>query len=256
MTRNERIMKHVQAHYEQACDHYGEDNVLGVFLYGSQNYNCDLENSDIDTKCILISDLYHLALHPYKTNHLHIYWEGVEAPEVCECMTIQHMVANWKKQNPNFLEIMFTQYAVINPVYYDEWAKFLVKENYRETIARYDVRGGILSVAHQAICTIHQNPMDGKKIGNGERLVRLLEKYTDGYPYEKCLYLAEGPASQVRHLKDGTRPVHETYASRLLAELEEFIENAPAYPGPCRELDVPLDNFMMRLLQIRLGLDG
>lgn len=254
MMRNERIMGHVWAHYEQACDHYGEDNVLGVFLYGSQNYNCDLENSDIDTKCILVSDLYHLALHPYKTNHLHIYWEGVEEPEVCECMTIQHMVANWKKQNPNFLEIMFTQFAAINPVYYDEWIKFLVEENYREMIARYDVRGGILSVAHQAINTIYQNPMDGKKIGNGVRLVGLLENYTSGVDYEHCLS-GQVDAAMIREFKADKREVLPQHAPMLLARLEEFIENAPNYPGPCRELDVPLDNFMMKLFQTRLELD-
>lgn len=252
--REKRIMEHVRAHYERACDHYGVDNVLGVFLYGSQNYNCDLEDSDIDTKCILISDLYHLALHPYKTNHLNIYGEGAEEPEVCECMTIQHMVANWKKQNPNFLEIMFTQYSIINPIYYDEWTRFLVEENYRELIARYDVRAGILSVAHQAIHTIHQNPMDGKKIGNGVRLVRLLENYTMGVDYAHCLSW-QVDSAMIREFKSGKREVLPEHAPMLLARLEEFIENASSYPGPCRELDTPLDNFMMRLLQIRLKLD-
>jgi hypothetical protein len=254
MTREERIMNHVWKHYEYARDHYGEENILGVFLYGSQNYNCDLEDSDIDTKCILISDLYHLALHPYKTNHLHIYWDNREEPEVCECMTIQHMVANWKKQNPNFLEIMFTQYAAINPIYFDEWVRFLVNEGYREQIARYDVRGGILSIAHQAINTIHQNPMNGKKIGNGVRLVRLLENYTMGVDYAHCLSW-QVDCAMIREFKSGKREVLPEHANLLLTRLEEFIDNAPEYPGPCRELDVPLDNFIMNLFQIRMTLD-
>lgn len=254
MTRNERIMNHVWKHYEYARDHYGEENILGVFLYGSQNYNCDLEDSDIDTKCILISDLYHLALHPYKTNHLHIYWDNRKEPEVCECMTIQHMVANWKKQNPNFLEIMFTQYAAINPIYYEEWAKFLVKENYRELIAHYDMRGGILSAAHQAIHTINRNPMNGKKIGNGIRLANLLENYTMGVDYAHCLSWQKD-STMIRDLKAGRRDPKPTDAYLLLDKFENFIEDAPNYPGPCRELDVPLDNFMMRLFRIRLEVD-
>lgn len=252
--RNKRIMERVAAHYEKAKEHYGEDNILGVFLYGSQNYNCDLETSDVDTKCILISDLYHLALHPYKTNHLHLYVEDREEPEVCECMTIQHMVANWKKQNPNFLEIMFTQFACINPTYYDEWARFLVKEGYREEIARYDVRGGVLSIAHQAIHTIHQNPMDGKKIGNAVRLLRLLENYTSGCNYEHCISW-QVDSAMIKDYKSGIRKVHPENAPYLLTRLEGFVENAPMYSGPRRELDVPLDNFMMRLFEIRLSLD-
>lgn len=250
--RTRYIMERVAAHYERATEHYGEDNVLGVFLYGSQSYNCDLENSDVDTKCILVPDLYHLALHPYKTNHLHLYVEDREEPEVCECMTIQHMVANWKKQNPNFLEVMFTSFACINPQYYDEWARFLVKENYRERIARYDVRGGVLSIAHQAINTIHQNPMNGKKIGNAVRLVRLLENYVAGVDYAHCLSW-QADSAMIREFKAGTREVLPEHAGLLLTRLEEFIDCAHQHPGPCHELDTPLDNFMMRLFEIRLN---
>jgi hypothetical protein len=254
MTREERIMERVTAHYERATEHYGEDNVLGVFLYGSQNYNCDLETSDVDTKCILISDLYHLAINPYKTNHLHLYADDREEPEVCECMTIQHMVANWKKQNPNFLEIMFTPFFIINPIYREEWDNFLIKEGYREYIARYDVRGGILSIAHQAINTIHQNPMGGKKIGNAVRLVRLLENYTAGVDYAHCISW-QVDCTMIKEFKAGKRDVLPEHANLLLSRLEEFIDNAATYPGPCRELDTPLNNFIVRLHEIRLSLD-
>lgn len=254
MTREERIMQRVSLHYNYATQKYGVENVLGVFLYGSQNYNCDLENSDVDTKCILISDLYHLALHPYKTTNLYVYSEEREEPEFCECMTIQHMVANWKKQNPNFLEVMFTQFACINPMYYDEWARFLIKEGYREKIARYDVRAGVLSVAHQAINTIHQNPMNGKKIGNAVRLVRLLENYTAGVDYAHCISW-QVDSAMIKEFKAGKREVLPEHVNLLLARLEEFIDNAATYPGPCRELDTPLNNFIVRLHEIRLSLD-
>ena len=252
--RNRRIMERVFTHYGRAIEHYGSDNVLGVFLYGSQNYNCDLETSDVDTKCILISDLYHLAIGPYKTNHLHIYVDDREEPEVCECMTIQHMVANWKKQNPNFLEIMFTPFFIINPIYREEWDNFLVKEGYREYIARYDVRGGVLSIAHQAINTIHQNPMGGKKIGNAVRLVRLLENYTAGVDYAHCISW-QVDCAMIKEFKAGKREVLPEHANLLLTRLEEFIDNAATYPGPCRELDTLLNNFIVRLHEIRLNLD-
>jgi hypothetical protein len=253
MDRTEKIMMRVWEHYHRAIAHYGEENVLGVFLYGSQNYNCDIESSDVDTKCILVPDLYHLALHPYKTTHLHIYADGADQPEVCECMTIQHMVANWKKQNPNFLEIMFTQFCAINPMYFDEWAKFLIKEGYREEIARYDVRAGVLSIAHQAIHTINQDPMNGKKIGNGARLCDLLVDYSAGINYNTCLKC--DCAEMIKEFKAGTREVLPEHAGLLIERLEKFIDCSDQYPGPRRELDVPLDNFMMNLFRIRLSLD-
>lgn len=253
--KTERIMSRVQVHYERACRHYGEDNVLGVFLYGSQNYNCDLETSDVDTKCILIPNLYHLAIEPYATNHLHVYREENKDPEVCECMTIQHMMENWKKQNCNFLEIMFTPYCIINPRYYEIWNNFLVKENYRELIARYDVRRGILSMAHQAINTIKRNPMFGKAIANGVRLTHYLENYTQGMPYRNCFWLSEEDAMIVRAFKMGARGVRYVDAPNLIAALEDFIQAADDYPGPCTELNDVLADFVMSLIKIRCLLD-
>ena len=137
MERKERIMKRVAAHYNRAIQHYDAENVLGVFCYGSQNYKCDLETSDVDTKCILLPDLYHLAIKPYETKHLHVPRDVEDEYEVCECMTLMHMVANWKKQNPNFLEILFTEFSIVNPAYARQWDSF--RFEWREKIARYDI---------------------------------------------------------------------------------------------------------------------
>ena len=248
--RNKKIKERIFAHYKRAIEHYGEDNVLGVFLYGSQNYDCDIEDSDVDTKCILLPDLYHLALHPYKTTHLSVPREEGE-DEVCECMTIQHMVANWKKQNPNFLEIMFTPYFYVNAIYRDAWAHFIV--DWREEIARYDVRAGVLSIAHQAIHTVKQNPLDGKKLGNGIRLWDLLSKYVAGEDYAKCLKCDS--AEIVRKYKAGESIPCLSLGNFLIDALNAMINNAENLPGPRRELDVPLDNFVMMLLNARMQAD-
>ena len=58
MTTMERVRKH----YNMVIEKYGEDNVLGVFLYGSQNYHTDTKDSDVDTKAILIPTLEDLCL--------------------------------------------------------------------------------------------------------------------------------------------------------------------------------------------------
>ena len=248
--RDGKIRKRIFAHYKRAIEHYGEDNVLGVFLYGSQNYDCDIEGSDVDTKCILLPDLYHLALHPYKTTHLSVPREWGE-DEVCECMTIQHMVANWKKQNPNFLEIMFTPYFYVNAMYRSAWNHFIV--DWREEVARYDVRAGVLSIAHQAIHTIKQNPLDGKKLGNGIRLWDLLNKYVAGKPYMECLKC--DVAETVRKYKKSETTPCLTLGNFIIDALNAMIDNAEDLPGPRRELDVPLDNFVMMLLNARMQAD-
>ena len=166
-------------------------------------------------------------------------------------MTIQHMVANWKKQNPNFLEIMFTPYFYVNAMYRSAWNHFIV--DWREEVARYDVRAGVLSIAHQAIHTIKQNPLDGKKLGNGIRLWDLLFKYSAGKPYMECLKCDS--AESVRQYKAGQATPCLTLGNFLIDALNAMIDNAEDLPGPRRELDVPLDNFVMMLLTARMQAD-
>jgi hypothetical protein len=95
--------------------------------------------------------------------------------------------------------------------------------------------------------------MDGKKIGNGARLCDLLVDYSAGINYDTCLKC--DCAKIVKEFKAGTREVFPEHAGLLIERLEEFIDCADRYPGPRRELDVPLDNFMMNLFRIRLSLD-
>ena len=248
--RHHDIMDRVYLHYEYAVAHYGRENVLGVFLYGSQNYECDNEGADVDTKCILLPDLYRLAIHPYQTTHLHIPREEGQDPEVCECMTIQHMVHNWKKQNPNFLEIMFTHFYVINPEYEDLWWNYL--DTYREHIARYDVRQGIMSVAHQAINTIKQGPHDGKKIGNGYRLMHLLCMYEAGEPYKECL-VPTPDCEMIRRLKAGRLPVQVLDAEILTSFFESMIAKYEDKEiSVNKAIAISLENFIMDLLRRRI----
>ena len=244
-----KTIDRVRLHYEYAVRHYGRENVLGVFLYGSQNYECDNEGADVDTKCILLPDLYHLAIRPYETKHLHIPREEGQDPEVCECMTLQRMVTNWKKQSPNFLEIMFTQFYVLNPDYEDIWWNYI--SSHREHIARYDVRQGIMSVAHQALNIIKQGPSDGKKIGNARRLLYLLHAYDLGVPYKDCLVPPD--TIFIKLLKAGRVTVKEGEAERLSAAFREMIDKyEERESGANRALDCSLENFIMDMIRRRI----
>jgi hypothetical protein len=248
--RHHKIIDRVRLHYEYAIRHYGRENVLGVFLYGSQNYECDNEGADVDTKCILLPDLYHLAIRPYETTHLHIPREEGQDPEVCECMTLQHMVANWKKQNPNFLEIMFTHFYVLNPEYEDIWWDYI--DNHREDIARYDVRQGVMSVAHQAKNTIKQGPFDGKKIGNGFRLLHLLSAYDAGKPYKECL-IPDVDCPMIKRLKAGKEPVQVFDAEILTGAFDEMIAKYEGIEiGKNKAIECSLENFIMDMIRRRI----
>ena len=86
----------IQEHKQKVLEYYSEYQILGIFVYGSQNYGLATQNSDIDTKAVIIPTIEDLALHPVKTKTL-IFDNG----EHCEIMDIMHLVANYKKQNIN-----------------------------------------------------------------------------------------------------------------------------------------------------------
>ena len=56
-------MKRVREHYEVAKTLVPEDRIVGVFLYGSQNYKMDGPNSDVDTKCLVVPSFEEIAFN-------------------------------------------------------------------------------------------------------------------------------------------------------------------------------------------------
>lgn len=239
------VMARVKKHYERAVEHYGAGAVLGVFLYGSWNYNTNTPDSDVDTKCILVPNLYSLAIKPYEVKHLHI------DDEVCECMTIMHMVANWKKQNINFVEIMFTDYCIINPLYEEVWNVFFNKGD-RELVARYDMRQAIHSMVHQAIHTIKQDPTCPKKIMNGARIANTLDNLLENpnMSYKDCIWMRD----EVRELR--FRAPQESEVKLLLFVLEGYLENIDDYkadPTKKEAIVSYLDDLVITLIQHRMS---
>ena len=210
------VQERLAAHYKRACEHYSEENILGVFLYGSWNYGTNLPDSDVDTKCILIPNLYHLAIKPYEVKHLNV------GGEVCECMTIQHMVDNWKKQNINFLEILYTDYYIINPKFISEWFDFI--KEWREALAHYDVKKAILSMGSQALHTYKQDPTDFKKQMNTIRIYHSLVRLINNHNYWFCIHAQENEAQELRRIRvEGADPM---IMSRVIERLGEIIDNA------------------------------
>ena len=113
-TRKEHIKNRLKAHYKH-IESLGYE-IIGIFLQGSQNYNLDIYEkdytSDIDTKCIVLPTLDNLIKGNQMTSTKYDF-EG----EQIDVKDIRVMMEMWKKQNQSYLEILFTDYKIINPKY-------------------------------------------------------------------------------------------------------------------------------------------
>jgi predicted nucleotidyltransferase len=189
------IMDKVLNHYTEAISMIPERNVVGVFLQGSQNYGLEHENSDIDTKCITTPTFKEIALayKPRSTTHIRENNEHIDLKDVRLYMT------TFRKQNLNFLEILYTPYFIIrNFEYQKQWNRLI---EHREEITHYNpVRSvksmmGIASEKYFAMEHHYPSRMtwiekfgyDPKQLHHLLRVEEYLDRYLAGEPYGDCL---------------------------------------------------------------------
>ena len=191
---DEWIMKQLNRHYEEAKLRYPEDRIIGVFIQGSQNYGLDYPGSDIDTKCILTPTWEDICFNrkPVSTTLVLDNEEHLDAKDVrlyFEC---------FKKQNLNFLEILFTKYKILNPIYQEQWTR-LVDAN--EKIAQNNpfravkTMKGIAMEKYHALKHPYPSKLDilarfsydPKQLHHLLRVEEYIKRYINGEPYADCL---------------------------------------------------------------------
>ena len=196
MTRDERTMKRVKEHYEEACS-LGKE-VVAVFLQGSQNYRLDEYSdeymSDIDTKCIILPTLDDIvnSKSPYSSTHVCANNEHIDIKD------IRVMFEMFKKQNNAYVELLFTKYYYINPKY-----EKLVMElkTLAESISRMHPNQALRCMAgtsaekYKALEHPYPNTMDKinkfgydpKQLHHILRLNDFMKRFIAGESYESCL---------------------------------------------------------------------
>ena len=197
-TRKNYIMNKLFEHYFEFREVYPDLHFFALCLQGSQNYDLDIYNeeyqSDVDSKVIVIPSLEDLVYNraPISTTHVTPNNEHIDIKD------IRLMFDNFKKQNINFLEILFTDFVIVNPDYQEEW-NYLVKHN--ELIAHYNFNqalrcmSGMSMEKKKALChpypslieKIEKYGYDGKQLHHIMRMNNFIFAYTYGDSYKKCL---------------------------------------------------------------------
>lgn len=194
MTDFDTIMNRVREHYNEAKRYFPEDRIVGVFLQGSQNYGLDLPTSDVDTKLIVVPTFKDIALNrkPVSTTHIRANDEHIDFKDV------RLYMETFKKQNLNFLEILFTDYFIVNPLYAQQWNRLV---DAREQIAHMNPYRAVKSMKGIALEKYHamEHPyptkldliekygFDGKQVHHLIRVDDYLTRYINGESYESCL---------------------------------------------------------------------
>lgn len=188
------IMKQLQDHYQESLQLFNEKEIVGIFLQGSQNYKLDYEDSDIDSKLVIVPKLEDICLNKKPISFTHCR----DNNEHIDCKDVRLYIEIFSKQNMNFLEILFTDFFIINPMYAEQWNRL---RDYREAIARMNPYRAIKAMKGVALekfyAMEHRYPSkadivdkygyDGKQVSHLLRVDDFLERYIAGESYQSCL---------------------------------------------------------------------
>lgn len=181
--KKQGILQHLQEQLNYVTEElgYDSDRVVGIFLYGSQNYGFDGEDSDIDSKVIIIPTFQDLCLNRNLTSIEHKYMEQ----EYIDVKDIRLYRENLMRQGINYVETLFTEYFLINPTYEEIFNQYFIK--HRESIAHYDRNRTVQAASNQVFRTLNRQHLTAKDLYNCARLYNFLQSYTAGATYDKCI---------------------------------------------------------------------
>lgn len=256
MTTDERF----KFHETEARMIHG-DKVLMVALQGSQNYGLAYENSDVDTKALIVPTFEDIVFNkrPISTTHVR------ENDEHIDFKDVRLMVQSWRKQNINFVEVLFTDWMWVNPKY-EQPVKTLIDNS--ELIARYNPYAAVKCMKGMALEKYHalehpypskvevlaQKGYDPKQLHHIFRMKDFLWKYIAEESYVDCL-----KASDPEYLIEVKKGKYSLDDARLLAvENVKIISDAAdiyceKVKDKCNlEAEEVLDNFVYDVMKIAM----
>ena len=195
MNREEYINKRVKEHYDYIKDKY---DVIYLGLQGSQNYELDVYDndykSDIDTKAIVLPSFKDIVYNKQPISKTIV----LENNEHIDVKDIRVMFETFKKQNINFIEILFTKYKIINKEY-EDLIEIILKN--KELIAHLNINQALRCMAGMSmeklkalqhpyptiIDKINKYGYDPKQLHHILRMNDFIKKYVRGENYKDCL---------------------------------------------------------------------
>lgn len=198
MDRKEKVMKRLQEHYNYLKQQGHE--IVFLAHQGSYNYNLDYEKSDIDSKAVILpsfEDFVH-GKSPFSYTYI------LDNEEHIDTKDVRKMCEMWQKENISYIELLYSDFIIINPEYKD-----LVNEliKHRDDIVNINPDqflrriAGISKEKVKALChpypnlieKINKYGFDGKQLSHCVRLNEFISRYAVNKEPIKDCYISRIP---------------------------------------------------------------
>lgn len=189
-----KVRKRLKEHLDEALQNPKIHDWFMIAVNGSYNYNMDTPQSDIDSKLLVIPSLEQLV-NGKSLNYLHCMSDNGEHVEVKD---IRHYFTTMLKQNINFVETLYAQVWIVNPVYMRlfhylfEMRDVISGCNPIATIhciqgTAYQKYKQMLQSSPARAADIENYGFDRKSLHHLVRCVFFGEYYMEGTSYQECL---------------------------------------------------------------------
>lgn len=191
----EKILSRVKEHYNY-LQSLGYE-VICTILQGSQNYGLDEYSeeymSDVDTKSIILPTLDSFIKATSPVSKVIV----LENNEHAEIKDIRTMFEMFKKMNISYIELLYSDYIIINPKWADLIAPLFSNKDLISSYSRTHFIKCIYGMTlekRKALChpyptikdKIDKYGYDGKQLHHIARLYEFLTRFNNGESIENC----------------------------------------------------------------------
>lgn len=124
------VMKDIKSRAESNLSTYGENRWICTVLYGSQNYNIDTKESDIDTRTLVFPSKEEI----FRGIRAGVWTNKYDNGEDC-IKDVRDFIMNAVNGGISFLECLYSPFVVINPSLREYWDELSERKDYFCTYA-------------------------------------------------------------------------------------------------------------------------
>lgn len=265
------INKRLHEHLLHFINTYNKDWFV-ICAQGSMNYGLMDKESDIDSKVLIIPSLEDMVFNRRPISNT---LEMPDNQEHVDCKDVREYFKMFRKSNINFVEILFTDYYIVNNKYCDLWDR--LRKN-AEKLARINPYAavscmkGMASKKRYALCHEYPSHMSWiekfgyspKELSHLARINYFIKWYVEGAPYKDCIkpkkkFIRDSLLGCKRNGWGLSKEQAEIKADELMEEIikiaDDFRKDHPNENDPMMDslLDETLFDLISRSLKIELG---
>lgn len=192
-----------------------DDNFIGIFLYGSQNYGLDYEESDTDSILIVHSADKSKQELSTPTGKVKIY-------------TLKYFIYRLKQGDLECFEILYTKHKILNPAYEDSFIGFIKK--FSECMNYERIKNSLITKLDEHLCHVlwmminKENARYNKKrLYWAIRVCNQLQRINNGESFESSLVYRDLLGCDLMQIKTVTNYLSIKDFSAIYRQLVDFL---------------------------------